>query len=167
MAGYGGGRVSRGRLSPALSGWTALLGLVALSAMDNVMATTANKDLCEAEWTHLQQVPAVAERLRQWSALGAKCGNSGLYESRLARLNILAGRFDEARRVTEAGLALKSPYEKELLSTAAEIDLNQMKLETALRQYEALIKAYPDYYDGYGGVGTVKLMQHQFTEAVQ
>jgi tetratricopeptide (TPR) repeat protein len=146
--------------------WVMLLGSLALSAVDDCMATTTNKELCEDEWTHLQQVPAVTERLRQWSALSAKCENSGLYESRLARLNILAGRFEEARRVTQVGLALKSPYGKELLSTAAEIDLNQMKLDTALLQYEAIIKSYPDYYDGYAGVGTVKLMQNNFTEAV-
>jgi hypothetical protein len=152
----------------ALREWVMLLlGSLALLAVDNCIATTVNKDLCEDEWTHVQQVPAVGEQLRQWSALGNKCAHSGLYESRLARLNILAGQFEEARRVTRAGLALKSSYEKELLSAAAEIDLNQMKLDSALLQYEAIIKSYPDYYDGYGGVGTVKLMQHNFTEAVQ
>jgi len=148
-----------------LRGWVILLGC--LPVVHNCMATAANKDFCEDAWGHVQQAPAVTDRLQQWSALNTQCGNSGLYESRLARLNILAGRFEEARRVAQAGLALKSPYEKELLSTEAEIDLNQFRLDKALLQYVALIKSYPDYYDGYAGVGTVKLMQHNFTEAVQ
>ena len=142
-------------------------GLLALWTTNPSMAGSANTDLCEDEWTRLQDVPAAADRLRQWAVLGAKCGNSGLYEMRLARLNILVGRYEDARRVVHTGLALQSPYEMQLLSAAAEIDTGEQKYDSALQLYKQLIAEYPDYYDGYGGVGSVKLLQHQFTEAVK
>lgn len=142
------------------------VGLSALSVTNPSIAGGVNKDLCDDEWNGMQDL-SPADRVRHWASVGPKCGNSGLYEVRLARLNTIVGRYEDARRVVETGLALHSPYEKELLSAGAEADTGLRKLDSALRTYMQLITDYPDYYDGYGGVGSVKLLQHQFTEAVK
>lgn len=141
-------------------------GLSALWATNPSMAGSANKDLCDDEWNGMQDL-SPADRVNHWASMGPKCGKSGLYEVRLARLNTIVGRYEDARRVVDTGLALHSPYEKELLSAGAEADTGLRKLDSALRTYMQLIADYPDYYDGYGGVGSVKLLQHQFPEAVK
>lgn len=129
---------------------------------------SGNSNPCNDEWDKvLKQSPKVEDRIRNWSALKAKCGKSGIYESRLGTLYTLAGQYDKARAVIEAGLALRTPYRKELLSTLAGVELGQQNLSRALEHYEAIIKSYPDWHDGYGGVGTVKLMQGKFEEAVR
>src|SRR5882757_1373925 len=86
-------------------------GLSSLWATNPSMAGTANKDLCDDEWNGMQDL-SPADRVRHWASVGPKCGNSGLYEVRLARLNTIVGRYEDARRVVDTGLALHSPYEK-------------------------------------------------------
>ncbi len=123
---------------------------------------------CKDEWRQTLQSPASTEdKIREWSGLKAKCGISGLYEYRMGVLDVLAGRYDEARTVTQAALAPGTPYEKYLLSVIANADLGQGNLDSSLLRYEALIKKYPEYYDGYAGVGAVKLVQHKIEESIQ
>jgi tetratricopeptide (TPR) repeat protein len=85
----------------------------------------------------------------------------------LGNLYTAARLYDKARKVAETGLALKTLYQKELLSTLAGVDVSEQKLDAALEKFQAVVKAYPDWYDGYEGVGTVKLMQRKFEEAIQ
>jgi len=123
---------------------------------------------CNDEWRQTMQSPASTEdKIREWSRLKAKCGISGLYEYRLGMLYALAGWYDKARTVAQSGLALGTPYEKELLSVISNADMGLGDLDSSLLGYEALIKKYPEYYDGYARVGAVKLVQHKFEESIQ
>jgi tetratricopeptide (TPR) repeat protein len=140
---------------------------MAMPATDTI-AAALNRASCNDEWDKvLKQSAKVEDRLRNWSALSAKCGNSGIYEPRLGTLYTQAGQYDKARAVVESGLTLKTPYRKELLSTLAGVDLSQQNLSRALERYESMVKSYPDWYDGYSGVGAVKLMQGKFEDAVR
>ena len=142
---------------------------VPTDAQTNAQATWEELNLpCKDEWRQTMQSPASTEdKIRQWSGLRAKCGISGLYEDRLGVLYLLAGRYDEARTVTQAALAPGTPYEKYLLSVIANADLGQGNLDSSLLRYEALIKKYPEYYDGYAGVGAVNVVQHKYEESIQ
>jgi len=143
------------------------LGGTSLLATD-VMAASVNKNPCNDEWEKaLKQIPKLEDRLREWSSLGGKCGNSGIYESRLSTLYTQAGLYDKARKTAEGGLALQTSYKKELLGAIADANLAEQKIEPAYQQYEALIKTYPDWYDGYLGIGTIKLIQGKYEEAVR
>ena len=142
---------------------------VPTDAQTNAQATWEELNLpCKDEWRQTMQSPASTEdKIRQWSGLRAKCGISGLYEDRLGVLYLLAGRYDEARTVAQTALAPGTPYEKYLLSVIANADLGQGNLDSALLRYEALIKKYPEYYDGYAGVGAVNVVQHKYEESIQ
>jgi tetratricopeptide (TPR) repeat protein len=123
---------------------------------------------CNDEWQQTVKSSADPEsKIREWSGLKAKCDISGLYEARLATLYIFAGRYDEGRTVAQTALSPGSPYEKELLSVIANADMGLENLDASLLDYETLIKKYPDYYDGYAGVGAVKLLQHKYEESIQ
>jgi tetratricopeptide (TPR) repeat protein len=61
---------------------------------------------------------------------------------------------------------LNTPYKKELLGADAAITLNMMQLDKAQQQYQALIDSYPDYFDGYCGMGAVMLERRKFAEAL-
>jgi tetratricopeptide (TPR) repeat protein len=123
---------------------------------------------CNDEWRQTLQSTATAEdKIRAWSGLKEKCDISGLYEYRLGTLYALAARYDEARSVAQTALSQGTPYEKELLSVLANADMLRENLDASLLDYETLIKKYPDYYDGYAGVGAVKLLQHKFEESIQ
>lgn len=150
------------KILPVLAlAWTSLLATSA-------MAASVSNTPCNAEWEKtLKQFPKPDDRILEWSSLSEKCANSGIYESRLSTLYALAGLYDKARKVAEAGLALKTLYEKDLLGAIADADLAEQKFDRAFQQYEALIKAYPDWYDGYYGVGTIKLIQGKYEEAVR
>ena len=103
----------------------ALLGILSIG----VASATTNSNPCNDDWDKvLKQSPKVEDRIRNWSALKAKCGNSGIYESRLGTLYTLAGQYDKARAVIEAGLALKTPYRKELLSTLAGVSISTSRI---------------------------------------
>lgn len=156
-------RVALGRFL----GLLVLCTIWSISAEANPVTESVNKDPCNDEWQQvLARYPKVEDRIEHWAAL-SRCAHSGIYESRLSALYNQAGMFKKARKLADAGLTLHTPYRKELLSNLAGVDLSELKLDTALRKYEAIIKHYPDWYDGYGGVGTVKLMQNKFDEAVQ
>lgn len=75
--------------------------------------------------------------------------------------------FEKAQKIIEQGLAQKTPYEKELLSGLADIDLIKQDWGRADQAYELIIKKFPDWYDGYQGLGSVKLSQQDFIEAVK
>lgn len=126
-----------------------------------------NANTCEGEWTQVVALPQVADRLVRWQALAPTCAKSGLYEVRLAALQTVAGRYDEARETARAGLALNTSYKKQLLSAIAAVALNQGHLEDAQKQYQALIASYPDYFDGYCGTGAIMLIERRFSEAVR
>jgi tetratricopeptide (TPR) repeat protein len=143
--------------------------LAVLGAAPSATAVTniVNVNICDAEWTAVEALPRFADRVSRWQALAPKCARSGLYEARLATLETLFGRYDEAREAVRAGLALDSPYKKELLSTMAGVALNQGQLADAQKQYQALITSYPNYYDGYCGIGAIMLIERKFPEAVR
>jgi tetratricopeptide (TPR) repeat protein len=79
----------------------------------------------------------------------------------------MAGRYDEAEKTARAGLALDTSYKKELLSAMAAVALNRGQWGDALKQYQALISSYPDYFDGYCGTGAVMLIERKFSDAVR
>jgi tetratricopeptide (TPR) repeat protein len=132
-----------------------------------VKPASVNKNLCNNEWRQILQNNRTMEgRLQRWSSLNEKCANSGLYEARLTSLYTFTRQYDKAKKTAESGLALKTSYDKELRSALAGVYLDEQDLDSALHQYQVLIKAYPDWFDGYGGVGAVKLIQHKFDDAV-
>jgi tetratricopeptide (TPR) repeat protein len=145
----------------------ALLVSFSAFALGESVAADVKREPCDDEWRQMLQSSAdPQEKIRVWTALGMKCAGSGLYETRMALLYIFAGRYGDARTTAQGGLALGTPHEKDLLSVLANVDLSEGKLERALLDYESLIKKYPDYYDGYSGVGAVKLLQHQLEESI-
>jgi tetratricopeptide (TPR) repeat protein len=150
-----------------IAGWIAMLAVLGTSRSATAVTNMVNVDICDAEWTQVEALPGFADRLSRWRALAAKCANSGMYEARLATLQTLLGWYDEARGTVRAGLALDTPYKKNLLSTMAGIALNQGQLVDAQRQYQALIVSYPDYFDGYCGMGTIMLTERKFAEAIR
>lgn len=126
----------------------------------------SNANTCDAEWTQVQALPHFPDQLARWQALAPKCAGSGLYEVRLTGLLTVTGRYDEARQAVRGGLALNTAYKKELLGADAAISLNTMQLADAQKQYQALIASYPDYFDGYCGMGALMLMERKFPQAV-
>jgi tetratricopeptide (TPR) repeat protein len=143
-----------------------------LAALGVPRAATAathmvNANICDAEWTEVEALPNFADRLSRWQALAPKCSKSGMYEARLATVQGLLGRYDEARKTVRAGLALETPFKRKLLSTMAGVALIQGQLADAQKQYQSLIASYPNYSDGYCGIGSVMLMERRFPEAVR
>jgi tetratricopeptide (TPR) repeat protein len=159
-------KMSSGTVSKTLA--TLALAWTTFMPVTDGIAATVNNNSCNQEWERvLRQFPRPQDRLREWSSLSAKCANSGIYESRLGTLYTIAHRFDEARRAVEAGLALNTSYRKELLSTLAGVDLSESKLDAALATYQTIAKDYPDWFDGYSGIGTVEMLRGKFDEAVR
>jgi tetratricopeptide (TPR) repeat protein len=150
-----------------IAGWTAMLALLGTARAATAVTNMINTNTCEGEWTQVGALPQVADRLAHWQALAPKCAKSGLYEVRLAALQTMVGRYDEAMATAHAGLALNTTYKKELLSAVAAVALNQGQYADALGEYQALIASYPDYFDGYCGSGAVMLIERRFSEAVR
>ena len=146
--------------------WVAMLGMLGSSAWAGASTAMANADTCTAEWSQVGALPDFADQLVRWQALAPKCAKSGIYEARLAGLLTLTGDYDKAREAVRDGLALDTPFKKELLGAKAAISLNTMQLADAQKQYQALITSYPDYFDGYCGMGALRLMERKFPEAV-
>lgn len=150
-----------------IGGWIGVFALLGNSPWATAAATASNADTCDDAWSRVALLQPLPHRLASWQTLGSKCGKSGLYEVRLAGLLTLLGRYDDARNAVRTGLALDTPYEKQLLSAGAAVELNAMRLGDAERQYRALITSYPDYYDGYCGMGALMLMKRNIPEAVR
>jgi hypothetical protein len=59
------------------------------------MAVSINNNPCNDQWEKmLKQFPKLEDRIREWSSLSEKCGNSGIYESRLGNLYTAARLYD-------------------------------------------------------------------------
>lgn len=149
-----------------IAGWIAILAVLGGSTCATAATTMSNANTCDTEWTQVEALPHFQDRLARWQALAPKCAKSGIYEARLATLLTLVGQYDEARKAARAGLALDTPYRKQLLATEAGIALNQGQLADAKKEYQALIASYPDYYDGYCGMGALMLVERKFPQAV-
>jgi len=148
----------------------ALLVMLAVLGMSRAAIAVTNAvdaSICDAEWTDVEALPNFADRYSRWQALAPKCAKTGMYEARLAALQTLLGRYDDAKKTVGVGLALNTPYKKHLLSTMAGIALNQGQLADAQKQYRALIASYPDYFDGYCGMGSIMLIERKFSQAVR
>lgn len=150
----------------------AFIPLAMLAVLGTAQSATAvtniiNVNICDAEWTEVEALPRFADRLSRWQAVAPKCARSGLYEARLAALQTLLGRYDDAKKTVSAGLALSTPYKKNLLSAMAGVALSQGQLADAQKQYQALIASDPDYFAGYSGMGAVMLNERKFSEAVR
>ena len=152
--------------SARLLGWVAILGTLAGCGWASAATAVCTVNTCEAEWGQVQALPRFPDQLARWQALAPECAGSGLYEVRLTGLLTVTGRYGEARQAARAGLALNTPYRKELLAANAAISLNTMQLADAQKQYQALIASYPDYFDGYCGMGALMLMERRFPDAI-
>lgn len=152
--------------APRIAAWIVMLAVLAVARSATAGSTTVNPNTCEAEWTQVAALSPLAARLAPWQSLAPKCAKSGLYEVRLAALQTVTGHYDEAAKTARAGLALDTPYKKELLSALAAVALNRGQLADSLKQYQALISSYPDYFDGYCGTGAVMLIERRFSDAV-
>ena len=149
--------------------WTvvAVLAVASASASGKPMSVRVNHESCTAEWLQIGQGSTnTQEQIRSWLAVAEKCARSGLYEARLALLYVLDGRLDDARTAIDTGLALKTPYEKELTSVLANVEMGEGKLDDSLQRYERLIRIYPKFFDAYAGAGAVKVLQRRFSEAL-
>lgn len=151
--------------SARLAAWVVILAMLG-SRWASGATTVSNVSTCEAEWSQVLELPHFSDQLARWQAAAPKCAGNGLYEVRLTGLLTVTGRYNEARQAVRAGLALNTPYKKELLGADAAISLNTMQLADAQKQYQVLIASYPDYFDGYCGMGALRLMERRFTEAV-
>jgi len=78
-----------------------------------------------------------------------------------------AGRYDEARTVTQAALASGTPYEKYLLSVIANADLGQGNLDSSLLRYEALIRNIRNIMTDTRVWAPLKLVPAQIEESIQ
>ena len=150
-----------------IAGWVTALAVLGGSTWATAATTMSNVNTCDGEWSQVQTLPHFPDQLARWQALGPRCAKTGLYEVRLAGLLTLVGRYNEARDAVHTGLALDTPYKKQLLSARAAIALNTLQFADAQKQYQALITTYPDYFDGYCGMGALMLMERKFPEAVQ
>ena len=146
--------------------WVTILAMLGGSAGARTARPARNVDTCDTELSQVQALPNRTDQLARWRQLAPKCAKSGLYEVRLAELLTLTGRYEEATQAVRDGLALDTPYRKELLGARAAISLNMLHLANAQKQYQALIASYPDYFDGYCGMGALMLMERKFPEAV-
>ena len=108
-----------------------MLAVLGTSQSATAATNIVNANICEAKWTQVEALPHFADRLSRWQALAPKCAKSGLYEARLATLQTLLGRYDEARETVRVGVALDTPYKKTLLSTMAAVALSQGQLADA------------------------------------
>ena len=134
------------------------------------IAATVNTNKCDEEWKQVlddKRFSDIQRKIKRWESLAPTCGRSGLYESRLGALYTRGKMFEKAQTIIEQGLAQKTSYEKELLSGLADIDLIKQDWGRAGQAYELIIKKFPDWYDGYQGLGSVKLSQQNFIEAVK
>jgi len=143
-----------------------MFAVLGTSRSATAVTSMVNSNTCEAEWEQVAALPQPADRLARWRSLAPQCAKSGLYEVRLAALQTVAGQYDDAEGTARAGLALDTPYNKELLSAIAAVALNRGHYADALKQYQALIGTYPDYFDGYCGTGAVMLIERKFSDAV-
>lgn len=153
-------------LSIRIAGSVGMLAVLGMARSAAAVTTMVNVNTCEEEWTQVTALSQLADRPVRWQSLAPKCAKSGLYEVRLAALQTIAGRYDEAEKTAGAGLELGTSYKKELLSAMAAVALNRGQLADALKQYQALISSFPDYFDGYCGTGAVMLIERKFSDAV-
>jgi len=145
--------------------WVTILAMLGGSAGART-ATPTTVDTCDTEWSQVQALPNWTDQLARWQQLAPKCAKSGLYEVRLTGLLTVTGQYEEATKAVRGGLALDTPYRKELLGARAAISLSTLQLADAQKQFQALIASYPDYFDGYCGMGALMVMERKFPEAV-
>ena len=149
-----------------LARWVAIVAMLGGSAAARAATPTTNVDTCDTEWSQVLALPNRTDQIARWRHLAPKCAKSGLYEVRLTGLLTVTGQYEEATEAVRGGLALDTPYRKDLLGARAAISLSKLQLADAQKQYQALIASYPDYFEGYCGMGALMVMERKFPEAV-
>jgi len=125
---------------------------------------------CDALYRELLEgdkrtIPA-AEKVTAYSAVSEQCAGTGIYEFRLGALQNMAAQPDAAEKSFRRGLALQSPYEKELLMGLGDVYMTRQDLAEAEKTFLRLVEDYPDWFYGALKMCELKVDQKDFSAAV-
>jgi len=99
--------------------------------------------------------------------MGGGCGGSGIYEYRLANLQMRAGRLESAGRTLKRGLNLDTPYKRELRAGLADLKIKKGDVKGAKEAYRKLATDYPDWYRPPQQLGAIEIDLEHFTRAIE
>jgi tetratricopeptide (TPR) repeat protein len=143
-----------------------LLGFLCQSPVN-----AADSRFCDSEFDQIaftnNQYPTLESKLEALRHLKKQCGGTGIYEFRLANLELRAGHLERAEQTLREGLRLDTIYEKELRSGLADIDIKRGNLAAAEKAYVRLAKDYPGWYLPAQNLGLIKIDQEQFDDAIR
>lgn len=138
------------------------------------IAITADPDreeICNDFWREIifsqQSHAGVESKIRAWKMKAKQCGETGLYEFRLANLYIQARQYSEAERTLNSALANKPSQEKVLQIGLVDIDLAKGNWNEAEMRLLEIVKKYPDWYLSYQKLGVVKMEKKEIPEAIE
>lgn len=137
--------------------------------MAPVIANTLNTNTCEKEYAeilHGNTYPTHDAKLKYWHSLKNKCGGSGFYEYRLGVLSLQAGDLGAANTAFKQGLALHSPYQKEILLGMSDLALAKGDTKGGVSGAEELMREYPNWFAGYQQMGSIKLRLGDFADSI-
>ena len=129
----------------------------------------ATVNTCEKEWDEVltsKSLSSYDSKIEYWKSKSKLCSKTGIYEFRVGHLYTMSGQLSKAESAFNKGLSYKTGYRKELLSGLASLYLKKRDWTSAESLNNSIITEYPQWYDGYQGLGTVKLIQGKFKEAI-
>ena len=132
-------------------------------------ATALAKNTCEKEWDEVlssKSMSSIESKIEYWKRKSKDCGKTGIYEFRMGHLYTASGKLSKAESALNKGLSYKTEYKKELLSGLADLHLKKRDWKSAESKYKSIIAEYPQWYNGYQGLGTVKLIKKDFKQSI-
>lgn len=156
-----------------------VLFLVSMNA-STVHAMNDKAEWCEDQWRIVSAnntVPAQTDYsglLVKWKEYGAECSGTVAYEARLSTIYSLSQNPDKAREVIKAVDATESGYSHLvdlalLQAETAEVlygELNREDVVLLEKKYLNFVKKYPDFYDGYGILGSIQTILGKYDKAI-
>lgn len=134
-----------------------------------VSPTTAAKNTCENEWDEVlssKSMLSIDSKIEYWKSKSKICSKTGIYEFRMGHLYTVSGQLSKAESAFYKGLSFKTEYRKELLSGLADLHLKKRDWASAESTYKSIISEYPQWYNGYQGLGIVKLINKEFKQSI-
>jgi len=132
-------------------------------------AIATAKNSCEKEWDEVlssKSLSSYDSKIEYWKSKSKACGKTGIYEFRLGHLYTMSGQLSKAESAFNNGLSYKTKYRKELLSGLADLHLKKSDWKSAESTYKRIISEYPQWYNGYQGLGIVKLIKKEFKQSI-
>lgn len=149
--------------------WSGMIVVWGLLSLVTTATYAYNKNTCEPEFKALisgSKYPDLKSRLKQWQVLEPKCGGSGLYEFRLANLQIRAHAYKAAHITIRKGLRLHTPYRKMLLIALSDLADLQGNMAENKKLVEKIMEEYPNWFAGYQARGALGIEQGRYAEAI-